>query len=125
MRWASPWTASVGGYKKMAQMEIIMPVNASMPNTREIRGRRDSLFVVPIAVSRLLTFVSRSAKAISLLLKLYQHRLKSEDLGTPYYLPPRQGALAEGWPPSALPLLMITLLADLILFLNYVFKGEH
>src|SRR6266702_7234086 len=30
-------------------------------------------------------------------------------LGTPYYLPPRQGAPAEGWPPSALPLLLITL----------------
>src|SRR6266568_6471204 len=35
-------------------------------------------------------------------------------LGTPYYLPPRQGAPAEGWPPSALPLTFITLQPDWI-----------
>jgi hypothetical protein len=40
--------------------------------------------------------------------RLYQIRLKREDLGTPQ-------TPAEGWLPSALPLLMITLHADGIL----------
>jgi hypothetical protein len=48
----------------------------------------------------------RSHSALSSLLS-YQPRLKSEDLGTPQ-------TPAEGWPPSALPLLIITLLADLV-----------
>ena len=47
--------------------------------------------------------------------KLYQIRLNRDALGTPYYLPPRQGAPAEGWPPSALLLIFITLQPDWML----------
>jgi len=53
-----------------------------------------------------------------------QIRLKRDDLGTPYYLPPRQGAPAEGWPPSALLLIFITLQPDWISHEAAIFKTQ-